>query len=73
MPNPDKTLWSTDGLLETVRGYQERFDAQHSGWARLAFVTLNSRNLYFSQFVDSQVGSGTARHNIAAIFPNRRR
>ena len=44
-PNEDKTLWSTDGLLETVEGYQERFEAQHSGWARLAFVTLNSRNL----------------------------
>ena len=65
-PNEDKTLWSTDGLLETVGGYQERFDAQHSGWARLAFVTLNSSNLYLSNFVDSQVGSSAARHNMTS-------
>jgi CubicO group peptidase (beta-lactamase class C family) len=64
--NEDKTLWSTDGLLETVDGYQERFDAQHSGWARLAFVTLNSSNLYLSHFVDSQVGSSAARHNMTS-------
>jgi CubicO group peptidase (beta-lactamase class C family) len=66
-PNNEKTLWSTDGLLDTAEGYQERFEAQHSGWARLAFVTLNSNNRYLSHFVDSQVGSSVPRHNMTSV------
>jgi CubicO group peptidase (beta-lactamase class C family) len=64
-PNTDKTIWNADGTLETVEQYQARFEAQHSGWARPTLVTPNASNVYFSHFVDNQIGGFVARHNMS--------
>jgi CubicO group peptidase (beta-lactamase class C family) len=63
-PNPDKILWNADGLIDTADDYQARFNAETSGWCRLAFVTLDAANRYLSVSVDDEVGPWVAGHNM---------
>jgi len=53
-PDPGKTLWSTDGLLETVGGLSGTVRGAALRLARLAFVTLNSRNLFSRGLLTNQ-------------------
>jgi CubicO group peptidase (beta-lactamase class C family) len=64
MPDTAKTLWNTDGVLETVGEFKDRFEAQKARWSRPAFVTLNSQQRYFSFFVDNQVGPWEVKVNM---------
>ena len=64
-PDPDRTLWNNDGVLDTAGNYQARFNAETSAWCRPAFVTLDTDNHYFSIFVNNQVGPWVARHNLS--------
>jgi CubicO group peptidase (beta-lactamase class C family) len=64
VPN-GKTLWNADGVSDGSSTYQQRFNAETSGWCRVAFVTLNTDHQYLSLFVDNEVpGSWYARHGI---------
>ena len=60
-PNPDKTLWNNDGLLDTASDYQARFNAQTSAWRRPAFVTLDSDDRYMSLFVNNEPARSLGR------------
>jgi hypothetical protein len=64
-PDPDKTLWNNDGVLDAVGDYQARFNAEASAWCRPALVTLNGDNHYLSLFVNNEVGGwvGGARQS----------
>ncbi len=66
MPNPQNTVWNTDGVIETSAEYQARFNAQISGWCRPAHVTLNGDGHYLSLFVHNEIGPWVARHNLTA-------
>ena len=65
LPNPDNVIWNADGVGDTAGDYQRRFDAQTSGWARPAFVTLGAQR-YLSLFVDNQIGPWVARHDLTS-------
>jgi CubicO group peptidase (beta-lactamase class C family) len=64
-PNPAKTFWSNDGLVDTSDGHQARFDAQTSAWCRPALVTMNGDQGYCSLFVNNEVGPWVARQNLS--------
>jgi len=65
IPNPGKILWNADGVSDSSSTYQARFNAETSGWCRVAFVTLNGNHQYLSLFTDNQIaGSWHARHGI---------
>ena len=64
VPNTGQTLWNNDGVLDSASTYQDRFDAEFSGWCRPAFVTLNTSGQYLSLFVDNQIGRWQARHGL---------
>lgn len=65
VPNPSKFLWNADGISDNSGNYQNRFNAETSGWCRPAFATLNRDYQYLSLFVDNEVaGSWHARHGI---------
>jgi CubicO group peptidase (beta-lactamase class C family) len=66
VPNPAKTFWSTDGLLDTSDQYQARFNAQASAWCRPAFVTIDGNQNYFSLFVNNEIGPWVARQNLSS-------
>jgi hypothetical protein len=63
-PNPAKTFWNNDGLVDDASTYQARLDAETSAWCRPKFVAVDSSNRYMSLFVDNEVGPWVARHNI---------
>jgi len=65
-PNPLRTLWNSDGVLDSADEYRDRLEAQVSGWRRPAFVTLNASGQYFSVFVDGQTGLWQARHDLTS-------
>ncbi len=65
VPRPGEVLWNADGVLDSAGDYQDRFQAETSGWCRPAFVTLGADNRYFSLFVDNEVGPWVARHNLS--------
>ena len=64
VPNSGQTLWNNDGITDSASYYQQRFDAENSGWARPAFVTLNTSAQYLPLFVDDQIGPWQARHGL---------
>jgi CubicO group peptidase (beta-lactamase class C family) len=66
VPNTDKVIWNADGLVETGGDYQNRINAQTSGWCRPALVTLNREVRYLSLFVDNEVGPWVARHGLTS-------
>jgi CubicO group peptidase (beta-lactamase class C family) len=65
MPNPDRTLWNNDSLLDTMADYQARFNAQATSWCRPAYLTLNKDNRYASVFVNNEAGGWVARNNLS--------
>ena len=64
VPNTGQTLWNNDGVLDSAGTYQDRFNAEFSGWCRPSFVTLNASGQYLSLFVDNQVGAWQADHDM---------
>lgn len=66
VPNTDKVIWNADGLVETADAYQNRFNAQTSGWCRPSLVTVSPDTRYLSLFVDNEVGPWVARHAMTA-------
>src|SRR5436305_5588040 len=52
VPNTDKVIWNADGLVETGDAYQNRFNAQTSGWCRPSLVAVSPDTRYLSLFVD---------------------
>lgn len=66
-PGNDRRLaWSAAGIADSASDYQRRFDAQVSGWARPAYVTLDGDGRYLSIFVDDQIGPWIARHGLTS-------
>jgi CubicO group peptidase (beta-lactamase class C family) len=66
-PENDRRLaWSAAGLLDQSADYQARFDAQVSGWARPAYVSVSDQERYCSIFVDDQIGPWIARHGLTS-------
>ena len=65
LPNPAKTFWNNDGLIDSVADYQARFNAETSAWCRPAFVAVDASNRYMSLFVANEVGPWVARHNLS--------
>ena len=54
------------GILDQRLEYQQRFDAQVSGWARPAHVAVSQDERYLSIFVDDQIGPWIARHGLTS-------
>jgi len=66
VPNTRKVVWNADGVFETGPEYQARFDAEVSGWCRLAHIALNSETHYASVFVHNEIGPWEARHGMTS-------
>ena len=64
--NDGELSWSAAGIADSADAYQQRFDAQKSGWARPALVCLDSFQRYLSIFVSDQIGPWIARHNLTS-------
>jgi CubicO group peptidase (beta-lactamase class C family) len=64
-PNDSRVAWNAEGFFDDFNGYQTRFDAQVSGFARPAFVTLSDYGGYLSIFTDDVLGPFIARHGLA--------
>jgi len=64
-PNDGRVSWNAEGIFDDVDGYQARFDAQVSGFARPAFVTLSDYGRYLSIFTDDTLGPFAAFHDLA--------
>lgn len=65
-PNDRRLSWSADGILDQSFAYQQRFDAQVSGWARPTHVAVCEGERYLSIFVDDQIGPWIARHGLTS-------
>lgn len=64
--NDGRLAWSAAGILDQSADYQARFDAQVSGWARPAYVSVSDQERYCSIFVDDQIGPWIARHGLTS-------
>jgi CubicO group peptidase (beta-lactamase class C family) len=64
--NTRRLSWSAEGILDRAAEYQQRFDAQVSGWARPAHVAVSGDERYLSIFVGDQVGPWIARHGLTS-------
>lgn len=59
--NTQRSAWNADGVFETLAEFDERTAVQLSGWARPAFVTANANDLYFSMYVENEIGPWVSR------------
>lgn len=66
VPNTRNEVWNADGVFEAGTDYQGRFEAEISGWCRLAHITLNADQHYMSMFVHNEKGPWRARHGMTA-------
>jgi CubicO group peptidase (beta-lactamase class C family) len=64
--NNRRLSWSAEGILDQSSDYQHRFDAQVTGWARPAYVSVSGDERYMSIFVDDQIGPAIARHGLTS-------
>jgi CubicO group peptidase (beta-lactamase class C family) len=64
--NDRRIAWSAAGITDDAMQYQRRFDAQVSGWARPAHVTLDDHGRHLSIFVDDDIGPWIARHGMTS-------
>ncbi len=62
--NGDRVPWSADGIGDDPVTYQQRFDAQVGGHARLAFAAVSGDERYLSIYRDDQIGPYLARHGL---------
>lgn len=62
--NDSGVAWNAEGFFDDFNGYQARFDAQVSGFARPAYVTLSDFGGYLSIFTDDNLGPFVARHGL---------
>jgi len=63
--NDGGVAWNAEGIFDDFNGYQARFNAQVSGFARPAFVTLSDYGRYLSIFTDDSLGPCVAFHGLA--------
>jgi len=63
-PNDSGIAWNAEGIFDDFDGYQARFNAQVSGFARPAFVTLSDYGRYLSIFTDDSLGPLAAFHGL---------
>ncbi|MDK2743769.1 MAG: serine hydrolase [Nitrospira sp. BO4] len=64
--NGDRVPWSADGILDDHDDYQQRFDAQISGNARLAYAAVSGDEHYLSIYRSDQIGPYLARHGLTS-------
>lgn len=64
--NTQRVSWSADGLFDDAATYQQRFDAQTSGHARLAHAAVSGDEHYLSIYRDDVIGPCVARHGLSA-------
>lgn len=64
--NGRRLSWNADGIAETGADYQQRFDAQVTGWARPSYVAASDDERYLSIFVDDEIGPWVARHGLTS-------
>ena len=63
--NDSGVAWNAEGFIDDFNGYQARFDAQVSGFARPVYVTLSDYGRYLSIFTDDTLGPFIGRHGLS--------
>ena len=64
-PNDSRVAWNAEGIFDDRDEYQGRFNAQVTGFARPAFVTLSDYGRYLSIFTDDTLGPFVAFHGLS--------
>ncbi|RZT92482.1 serine hydrolase [Rivibacter subsaxonicus] len=64
--NSERVAWSADGIGDDHATYQQRFDAQLGGHARLAHAAVSGNERYLSIYRDDQIGPVVARHGLTS-------
>ena len=64
--NSDRIPWSAEGILDDHGTYQQRFDAQVGGHARLAYAAVSGDARYLSIYRGDQIGPCIARHGLTS-------
>jgi CubicO group peptidase (beta-lactamase class C family) len=62
--NNQRVAWNAEGTQDDSAGYQQRFNAQTSAFARPAFVARSEWGRYLSIFRDDYIGPIVARHEM---------
>jgi hypothetical protein len=58
--------WRGRRGIASDAGYQRRFNAQVTGWARPSYVSVSGDERYLSIFVDDDIGPWVARHGLTS-------
>jgi CubicO group peptidase (beta-lactamase class C family) len=62
--NTTGVAWGAGGMHDTTEEFQDRYNAQISGWGRPAFVALSEDYRYLSVFRDDRIGQFKTRHGL---------